>query len=107
MNLCLTVQEYNIFTSFRFLFRETEAHKGSEDALDFFPVSRVLFSFPERKNVFDLLDGNTESFNLPMQGEVFDLLAFATVSFSFPLQGHAFDLLDVDLLLPFSFPTPN
>ena len=108
MNLCiLTAQEYKIFTSFRFLFGDFEAHKSSEDALDFLPVSRVLFSFPAQKDVFDLSDGNTGSFNLLMQGDVFDLLAIATVSFSFPTQDNAFDLLKVDLLLSFSFPPPH
>ena len=95
MNLCiLTAQEYKIFTSFRFLFGDFEAHKSSEDALDFLPVSRVLFSFPAQKDVFDLSDDNTGSFNLLMQGDVFDLLAIATVSFSFPTQENAFDLLN-------------
>lgn len=109
MNLCITVQEYNIYTSFCFLLGDSEAHKGSEDALDFLPVRRALFSFPVhvQKNVFDLLDSNTGSFNLLMQGDVFDLLMLATVSFSFPTQGNAFDHLEVDLLLPFSSPTPH
>ena len=106
MNLCTTVQEYNIFTSFCFFFGDSEAHKSCEDALDFLPVSRVLFAFPGQKNVFDFSDGNTWSFNLLMQGDVFDLLVLATESFSFPTQENAFDLLKVDLLLPFSFPTP-
>jgi len=101
------VQEYKIYTSFRFLFGDSEEHKGSEDALDFFAVRRVRFSFPVPKNVFDLLDSNTGSFNLPMQGDVFDWLALAMVSFSFPTQGNAFDCLEVDLLLPFSFPTAH
>lgn len=107
MNLCTTVQEYNIFTSFRFFFGDSEAHKSCEDALDFLPVSKVLFSFPGQKNVFDFSDGNTGSFNLPMQGDVFDLLVLATVSFSFPTQENAFDLLKGDLPLPFSFPNPH
>ena len=105
--MCITVQEYNIFTSFGFLFGDFEAHKTSKDALDFLPVSWVLFSFPAQKDVFDLSDGNTESFSLPTHGDVFDLLALGTVSFSFPTQGNAFDLLKVDLLLLFSFPTPH
>lgn len=107
MNLCITVQEYNIYTSFRFLFGDSEKHKGSEDALDFFAVRRALFSFPVQKYVFDLLDGNTGSFNLLMQGDIFDWLALAMVSFSFPTQGNVFDRLEVDLMLLFSFPTAH
>ena len=106
MNLCISVQEY-VDTSFRFLFGDSEAHKGSEDAFDFLPASRALFSFPVQKYAFDLLDSNTGPFNLLMQADVFDLLVLATVSFSFPTQENAFDLLEVDMLLPFSFPTPH
>lgn len=100
MNLCITAQEYNIYTSFRFLTGDSEVHKSSEEAFDFLAVSMVLFSLPVQKNAFDLLDDNTGSFSFPMQGDVFDLLAVATVSFSFPTQGNAFDLLEVDMLLP-------
>ena len=32
MHLCITAQEYNIYTSFRFLLGDSEAHKGSVDA---------------------------------------------------------------------------
>lgn len=107
MHLCITAQEYNIYTSFRFLLGDSEAHKGSVDAFDFLLVGRVLSPFPVQQKVFDLLDSNKGQFNLLMKGDVFDLLVLATEAFSFPTQEmNAFVFLKVDMLLPFSFPTP-